>query len=111
MPQNRLTQKQQMALLQALSPAKKAMLRRECRKCQMQGTGIKDMLAKLKKKIGPVASLVGPVVFKQFILPMLIEKATGFPPQGRGLALAGQRGRRPQRGRGKTTRKKKSCRC
>lgn len=63
-------------------------------KCEaMKGKGIGDIFKSVIKAISPVAKQIGPTILKEIILPIAkshIEKKLG----GKGLRLAGQRGKR-----------------
>ena len=82
----KLTISQQKALLKALPQSKKNTIRRHCQTCSMRGEGLMDILKSAKKHLGPLASIIGPVVWKHYIRPW-IKKKTGM---GRGLKLVGQ---------------------
>ena len=71
----RLTVRQQKQLLNALPSHRKMAVKRTCHACQQQGSGIKDILKKARTALGPIASEIGPIAFKQFLLPMLLKKA------------------------------------
>ena len=80
----KLTISQQKALLKALPQSKKNAIRRHCQSCSMRGEGLMDILKSAKKHLGPLASIIGPVVWKHYIRPW-IKKKTGM-----GLKLVGQ---------------------
>ena len=82
----KLTISQQKALLKALPQSKKNTIRRHCQSCSMRGEGLMDIFKSAKKHLGPLASVIGPVVWKHYIRPW-IKKKTGM---GRGLKLVGQ---------------------
>ena len=80
----KLTIAQQKALLKSLPQSKKNTIRRHCQSCSMRGEGLMDILKSAKKHLGPLASIIGPVVWKHYIRPW-IKKKTGM-----GLKLVGQ---------------------
>jgi len=98
----RLTQSQQRATLNAMSAPNKMAVKNYCHKCQQHGDGVKDILKKVGNFLGPIAKDVGPVVLKEFIIPLLLKKAkehygvglglagNGLSPAGGSLKLAGQ---------------------
>jgi hypothetical protein len=70
----------------------------------MKGEGIKSILAKVKKALGPIAKEIGPVVLKELIIPFLKKKAGLSGKAGKGscggtLKLAGQGNRKRGRPR------------
>jgi hypothetical protein len=71
----RLTVAEQKRLLDALPSHRRMAVKRTCHACQMRGEGIKDIMKKARATLGPIAAEVGPIAFKQFILPMLLKKA------------------------------------
>ena len=70
----RLTKAEQIKLLSALPSSRVNSVRRVCEQCGHKGSGIKETLAKARSALGPIASEIGPVVLKQFIMPMLLKK-------------------------------------
>ena len=76
----KLTLPQQRAILRELPNCKKLACRRICRN-EMAGKGLRDKInlkgifAKVRKALGPVAKVIGPVVLKEFLLPYLKKKA------------------------------------
>ena len=71
----RLTGAEQKRLLEALPSHRRMAVKRTCLGCQQRGEGIKDIMKKARATLGPIASEIGPVAFKTFILPMLLQKA------------------------------------
>jgi hypothetical protein len=56
----------------------------------MQGAGFMDFIKKVGNFIGPIAKVVGPVVLKEVVVPLLKSKVgLGLTPTGGGLRLAG----------------------
>jgi len=89
----RLSTQQQRALLKALPMAKKVACRKHCRDMEMQGQGkFADVMKSIGKVLGPIAKEVGPMVMKEFLLPMLKSKmgGSGLGLPGGALRLAGQ---------------------
>jgi len=86
----RLSVAEQKRLLSALPSHRKLSVKRQCQACQQSGEGIGDMFKKVKKILGPIASEIGPVALKHFILPMLLKKAGLSSGSGRsGCKTAG----------------------
>ena len=83
----RLTVNQQKAVLQSLPPAKKAQLKKQARIYQAQGHSIPEIVRKVASMIGSLAKEITPIVFKQFIVPLLLKKAKDH--YGLGLSVAG----------------------
>tara|TARA_R110000787_G_scaffold251921_3_gene357416 strand:- start:412 stop:738 length:327 start_codon:yes stop_codon:yes gene_type:complete len=91
----KLTKNQQMAVLKALSPSKKAQIKKHCQSCEMKGQGLLSILKSVGKFLLPVVKTIGMPVLKEFILPFLRNKAgLGLKPSGGGLRLAGRTPRR-----------------
>ena len=67
-------------------------MRKECRRCQMRGDGLTDILKSAGRVLGNVGKEIGPVVLKELIIPMLKKKylGSGLSPAGGTLKLAGQ---------------------
>jgi len=101
----KLTKAQQLALLQSLTPAQRKLVKAHFYKNAQAGMGIVDSIAGFASKaapiLGPIASVVGPMVLKEFILPFLKKKFGGsgyynakkgavMKPMGNGLGLAGK---------------------
>ena len=89
----RLSTQQQRALLKALPMAKKAACRKHCRDMEMKGQGkFTDVMKSIGKVLGPLSKEVGPMVMKEFLLPMLKSKmgGSGLGLPGGALRLAGQ---------------------
>lgn len=78
----RLNVKQQRHLLSALPPTRITAVRRVCKTSCMKGDGVKDTLKKARSALGPIAGEIGPVVMKEFIMPMLLKKM-GVSGEGR----------------------------
>jgi len=89
-----LNQRQQRLLLAELPTERRMAVRRVCRGCEQRGEGIKDILIKVKKVLGPIASVLGPVVLKKFIVPMLLKKA-GVSGSGKKKTPAKKRKKKP----------------
>lgn len=88
----KLTVAQQRKLLKALPAHRVSSVRKVCKECKfsgrnLTGSGIKDVMAKARKALGPLAQEIGPTVLKEFVMPMIMKKISGS-----GLRLAGQRG-------------------
>lgn len=77
-------------------------VRRVCQNCEMKGDGLKSILSKVGRALGPIAKEIGPTVMKELVLPMLKKKLTGsgLSVPGGSLKLAGQ-GRKRRRRRKK----------
>lgn len=97
----RLTVAQQRKLLKALPAHRVSSVRKVCK--EQGGSGIKDVMAKARKALGPLAQEIGPTVLKEFVMPMIMKKISGGALRkqsagtarfcrGSGLRLAGQRG-------------------
>ena len=80
----KLNKIQKMALMHGLPSNKQTQIFKICEMCKMKGTGVKDIVNKVKKLLGKLGNLVGPTIIKEFIMPHL--------KVGRGLNLAGGRG-------------------
>ena len=92
---SKLSQAEQRYILNSLPPAHKTALKNYCRACEQHGDGIKHIVKKAAKFLGPIAKSVGPKVLKEFIIPFLMQKAkehygVGLSPAGGALKLAGQ---------------------
>ena len=92
---SRLSETQQRYLLESLPTARKIAVKNYCCACEQHGDGIKTIVKKVAKFLGPIAKSVGPKVLKEFILPLLMKKArehygVGLSPAGGSLKLAGQ---------------------
>jgi hypothetical protein len=87
-----LSNHQQRALLRALPAHRKNAAKAHCRSCQMRGEGFMDIVKSIGSVLGPIAKEVGPVVLKEFVLPLLKKKISGggLSPAGGSLKLAGQ---------------------
>lgn len=70
----RLTKAEQIRLLSALPSSRVSAVRRVCKQCEHKGEGVKETMAKARSALGPIAEEIGPVVLKQFIMPMLLKK-------------------------------------
>ena len=106
----KLSKEEQMALLNAMSPEQKKKLVKmvESELENQSGEGWWDSLKSfgqkalpiLKEVAGPIATFVGPIILKEFLLPMLKAKfggglklsGQGKKKKGSGLGLAGQGG-------------------
>jgi len=70
-----------------------------CVKCQlMRGRGMVDMIKAVAKVLGPVAKEIGKKALKEVVIPYAIDKikkkmGVGEDKEGKGLRLAGQKGR------------------
>lgn len=73
----RLTVAQQRKLLKALPAHRVAMVRKACNCKEQGGTGVKSAMTKARKALGPIAAEIGPVVMKEFIMPMIMKKLKG----------------------------------
>jgi len=78
----------------------------------MKGDGLMDIVKSVGKVLGPIAKEVGPVVMKQFVLPMIEKKIAGkgLSPAGGALKLAGQGHRRKGPAKGSPAMKAKMAR-
>jgi hypothetical protein len=58
----------------------------------MQGEGFMDIVRKAGKFLGPIAKVIGPVVLKEIIIPLIKQKmgGNGVGLPGSGLKLAGK---------------------
>ena len=71
----------------------------KCVKCQlMRGNGMVDMIKSVAKVLGPVAKEIGKKALKEVVIPYAIDKIKkkmgfGEDKEGKGLRLAGQKGR------------------
>ena len=83
----RLSVAKQREILSSLPSQRKAVIKKYCRQCQMQGDGIQDILKKIGNFLGPIVKDVGPTILKEFIVPLLLKKAK--EKAGMGLSLAG----------------------
>ena len=106
----KLSKEEQMALLNAMSPEQKKKLVKmvESELENQSGEGWWDSLKSfgqkalpiLKEVAGPIATFVGPIILKEFLLPMLKAKfggglklsGQGKKKKGSGLGLAGNGG-------------------
>ena len=106
----KLTKNQKQLLLNGLSASKKLAIKKICEKCKdHSGAGIKDVLKKVAKFLGPIAKQVGPVLLKEYVLPLILKTVntklgtdikmpgsgtspagSGTIPAGGALKLAGQ---------------------
>ena len=84
----KLTEAQQRYILESLPAADKTAIKHYCRTCEKQGDGIKNIVRKVAKALGPIVKQVGPKVLEEFIIPMLLSKAKQH--YGGTLKLAGQ---------------------
>jgi hypothetical protein len=87
---SKLTLPEQRKLYNALPNSRKKALEKHCHSCEMNGSGIKEVLAKIKEVLGSVATELGPKVLKEIIVPLMLKYAkekTGMT--GKGLSLAG----------------------
>jgi len=93
----KLTKSDKVKLVNALSSAHKAKLRRHLREHTMagkgmSGTGFMDFIKKVGNFLAPVVKAVGPTILKEVLLPLAKSKlGLGLKPSGGGLRLAGQR--------------------
>ena len=106
----KLSKEEQMALLNAMSPEQKKKLVKmvESELENQSGEGWWDSIKSfgqkalpiLKEVAGPIATFVGPIILKEFLLPMLKAKfggglklsGQGKKKKGSGLGLAGNGG-------------------
>jgi hypothetical protein len=92
-----LTKIDKVKLVQALSTAHKAKLRKHLREHTMAGKGMSgkgfvDFLKKVGNFLAPIVKTVGPTILKEVLLPLAKSKmGLGLKPSGGGLRLAGQR--------------------
>jgi hypothetical protein len=84
----KLTTQEQRKLMHALPAHRIAAVRAHCSKCEMRGEGLASILKSMTSVLGPVAREVGPTVLRELVVPFLKKKIAG-----KGLRLAGQRGR------------------
>jgi hypothetical protein len=84
----KLTKAQQMKLLRALPAHRKTAVKKHCKACQMKGEGFGDILKSIASVMGPIVKEVAPSVLRDYIMPFIKKKM-----QGKGLRLAGQRGK------------------
>lgn len=70
----KLTVSQQRKLIRALPVHRRMTVQRQCRACQMQGQGIKEIMSKARSALGPIAKEIGPKVMKELIIPLLLKK-------------------------------------
>ena len=101
----KLTLAEQRKLIKALPAHRMTALKAHCRKCEMKGEGILDIIKSVGKVLGGISADVGPTVLKELVLPLLKQKlfkgkgrkprkkrGAGLSPGGRGLTLPGGRG-------------------
>jgi len=92
-----LTRSDKVKLIQSLSAANKAKLRKHLREHKMSGKGMSgagflDFLKKVGNFLSPVVKAVGPTILKEVLVPLAKSKmGLGLKPSGGGLRLAGQR--------------------
>jgi len=92
-----LSKADKVKLIQSLSPANKAKLRKHLREHTMAGKGMSgagflDFLKKVGNFLSPVVKAVGPTILKEVLVPMAKSKlGLGLKPSGGALRLAGQR--------------------
>ena len=93
---SKLTKAQQMAVLKALPPSHRKMVKHHFVRHLQAGGSFMDSLKSFGSKaasfLGPIAKEFGPIVLKEFVLPMLKKKfaGSGLNLSGTGLKLAGQ---------------------
>ena len=83
-----LTVKEQRKILRDLPVSTKNKCKMHCRQQQQSGKGISDILKSIGNVLGPIVKTLGPTVLKNFIVPFLEKKMTGYA-RGEGLRLAG----------------------
>lgn len=79
-----LTKKEKHAIFRSLPASKQLAFKRMCSDCAMKGEGFGSFLRKAGRILGPVAKVIGPVVLKEIVLPVIRKKLAGS-----GLKLAG----------------------
>lgn len=102
MPKLVLSMGQQRALLRALPPTRRMVIKKHCVSCQMKGEGVKSIVDSVKKLLSSLNVKFGNTVLKEFILPFIKSKiagkglhisGSGLTLSGGSLRLAGQRGK------------------
>jgi hypothetical protein len=93
----KLSLPEQRSLYNAMPMSRKNAVKNHCRSCEMDGEGIKDIMAKIGSVLGPIAKELGPKVLKEIVVPLLMNYAkkkagigSGLSPAGGGLKLTGQ---------------------
>jgi len=102
----KLTQAEQLKLLNALPAHRKSAVKSYCKECVMRGEGVGEIIKMIGKILGPIVGEISPAMIKKYIIPF-IEKSlaaqkagNGLILPGNGLKLAGQ-GRKKKVGRPK----------
>jgi hypothetical protein len=80
-----LTKKEKVMLYHSLPASKKAAFKKYCCSKAMKGEGFGSFLKKAGHFLGPIAKVIGPVILKEIVIPLIRKKMAGT-----GLKLAGK---------------------
>lgn len=103
-----LTLAEKRRIYHSLSQSKKNSLEKMCCSAHMQGEGFMDIVRKAGKFLGPIAKVIGPIVLKEIIVPLIKQKmgGKGVKLAGKGVKLAGKGVKLAGKGKKKKPKKK-----